>query len=194
MREGAATTPGCREGAASWRGCALGASGSVPGGCAREQGKAGRERRGVREESADERGREPLPTCAMAAVELARVVAAPRRVTCARWGRSPWPPRAGERAPAPGPLVVAAPLRGTRACAAACWDRSNRGRAAAPTQGPGRRAARPCRQCPRRPRRQAAAERWGGAAGGRPCSLEELLVGGSAAVAGRREAAPEREG
>jgi hypothetical protein len=55
QRGDAATTPGCREGAASWRGCALGASGSVPGGCAREQGKAGRERRGVREESADER-------------------------------------------------------------------------------------------------------------------------------------------
>jgi hypothetical protein len=37
---------------------ALGASSSVPGGCAQEQGKAGkagRERRGVREESADER-------------------------------------------------------------------------------------------------------------------------------------------
>jgi hypothetical protein len=52
MRGGAATTPGCRKGAASWRGRVLGASGAVPGGCAREQGKTGRERRGVGEESA----------------------------------------------------------------------------------------------------------------------------------------------
>jgi hypothetical protein len=61
----------------------------------------------------------------MAAVEPARAMAASRRVIVRpRRGRSPWPPRAGERAPAPGPLVVAAPRRGTRACAAACWDRS----------------------------------------------------------------------
>jgi hypothetical protein len=82
----------------------------------------------------------PLPACAMAAVEPARAVAAPRRVTCARAG-------------------------------AARRGRPSQGNAAV----------------------RAAAERWGGAAGGRPCSLEELLAGGSAAAAGR-EAAPGREG